>query len=122
VLIYQSGIQVNDASGVDDTFSFSVASDQLSASSTENIKSGDANDKSVDSEKPSTGTEEDKKASRLVDPLRWFGVLVPPALRTAQSEFICAMEDSIPRLASVGRDLRGQEIEIGRLRKQIKKS
>lgn len=55
------------------------------------------------------------------DPLRWFGILVPPALRTAQSTFIAATEGPIARLATVAMDLRNQEIEIGRMRKQIKK-
>ncbi|KAL6712408.1 hypothetical protein ACN47E_000285 [Coniothyrium glycines] len=55
------------------------------------------------------------------DPLRWFGILVPPALRTAQATFIAALQDPIAHLATVTRDLRSQETEIGRLRKQIKK-
>ncbi|KAI8937612.1 hypothetical protein NX059_005322 [Plenodomus lindquistii] len=55
------------------------------------------------------------------DPLRWFGILVPPALRNAQSTFIAAVEGAIPRLATVAMDLRSQEIEIGRMRKHIKK-
>jgi hypothetical protein len=53
--------------------------------------------------------------------LRWFGVLVPPALRFAQSNFITAVEDTVPQLANVARVLRNQEIEIGRVRKQIKR-
>jgi hypothetical protein len=57
-----------------------------------------------------------------VDPLRWFGILVPPALRSAQSSFISTVEGSVPHLASVAKELRIQEIEIGRVRKQIKRS
>jgi hypothetical protein len=65
--------------------------------------------------------KEPSSTEKLTDPLRWFGILVPPALRTAQSTFVGAVEGPIPQLATVVRDLRAQEIEIGRLRKQIKK-
>jgi hypothetical protein len=65
--------------------------------------------------------KETPSTEKLTDPLRWFGILVPPALRTAQSTFVGAVEGAIPQLATVVRDLRAQEIEIGRLRKQIKK-
>lgn len=60
-------------------------------------------------------------SAKPTDPLRWFGILVPPALRTAQSTFVAAVEGSVPQLASVARELRRQEMEIGRVRKQIKK-
>lgn len=72
-------------------------------------------------EERSKDANESKKSAGPVDPLRWFGILVPPALRSAQSNFITAVEGSIPQLANVARELRNQEIEIGRVRKQIKK-
>lgn len=62
-----------------------------------------------------------KDSAKSNDPLRWFGILVPPALRTAQSTFIAAVEGPIPQLATIARDLRAQEIEIGRVRKQVKR-
>jgi hypothetical protein len=55
------------------------------------------------------------------DPIRMFGILVPQALRDAQASFVAAVDGPIPHLAMVSRDLRTQEIEIGRVRKQIKK-
>jgi hypothetical protein len=70
---------------------------------------------------PSPSLEESKKTAKAVDPLRWFGILVPPALRTAQAGFVSAVEGSVPQLATVARDLRSQEMEIGRVKKQIKK-
>ncbi|KAF1841399.1 uncharacterized protein K460DRAFT_419467, partial [Cucurbitaria berberidis CBS 394.84] len=74
---------------------------------------------------PRTDSREDREStaesSKVVDPLHWFGILVPPALRTAQSTFISAVEGPIPQLATIARHLRTQEIEIGRVRKQIKK-
>jgi hypothetical protein len=55
------------------------------------------------------------------DPIRMFGILVPQALRDAQASFVAAVDGPIPHLAMVSRDLRTQEIEIGRVRKQIKR-
>jgi hypothetical protein len=55
------------------------------------------------------------------DPIRWFGILVPPTLRSAQASFVSAVEGPLPQLANLARDLRQQEIDIGRLRKQLKK-
>jgi hypothetical protein len=55
------------------------------------------------------------------DPIRMFGILVPQALRDAQASFVAAVDGPVPRLAMAARDLRTQEIEIGRVRKQIKK-
>lgn len=55
------------------------------------------------------------------DPIRWFGVLVPPPLRSAQSKFIEIVEGPIPRLVTLTKETRTLEIEIGRARKLIKK-
>lgn len=55
------------------------------------------------------------------DPLRWFGILVPSALRSAQSYFASAVEGPLCQIANLSKDLRQQEMEIGRLRKQLKK-
>ncbi|EUC41274.1 hypothetical protein COCMIDRAFT_40530 [Bipolaris oryzae ATCC 44560] len=67
------------------------------------------------------GKEKTKTTKKSNDPLKWFGILVPPALRTAQSAFVNAVETPIPQLATLARDMRMQEIDIGRVRKQIKK-
>ncbi|KAF2265396.1 hypothetical protein CC78DRAFT_553004 [Lojkania enalia] len=61
------------------------------------------------------------ESSTCSDPLRWFGILVPSALRQAQSSFVSAIEGPIPQLATIVREMRRQESEISRLRKQIKK-
>jgi len=70
---------------------------------------------------PKETEQENNSGEKITDPLKWFGILVPPALRTAQSTFVCAVEGPIPQLATIAKDLRTQEIEIGRVRKQIKK-
>ncbi|KAF2877104.1 hypothetical protein BDV95DRAFT_601518 [Massariosphaeria phaeospora] len=61
------------------------------------------------------------KSKQHTDPLRWFGILVPPALRSTQASFVSAVHGPIPRLASLVKDLRKQEVDIARLRKQMKK-
>jgi hypothetical protein len=74
------------------------------------------------SPRPEETKEKAKNAARKSnDPLKWFGILVPPALRTAQSAFVNAVEGPIPQLVRLAREMRAQEIEIGRVRKQIKK-
>lgn len=53
------------------------------------------------------------------DPLKWYGILVPPALRTCQSQFTSAASSSIPSLVSTVSILRGLEDEIWSLRKEL---
>ncbi|TID17100.1 hypothetical protein E2P81_ATG09655 [Venturia nashicola] len=55
------------------------------------------------------------------DPIRWFGLLVPPPLRSAQSKFIAIVEGPVPQLINLTKELRALEIEIGRTRKSIRK-
>lgn len=56
------------------------------------------------------------------DPIRWFGVLVPPALREAQRQSVAAVEDVIPRLVSVQAEMAHVEIEVRRARKKRAKA
>ena len=55
------------------------------------------------------------------DPLKWFGILVPPALRASQSNFKAAVMDCIPKLATISNEMKEVEIEIRRTRKRLKK-
>lgn len=61
------------------------------------------------------------EVSPIKDPIRMFGILVPPALRSAQSDFTAAVTSPIPELINVNREMRTLENEISRLRKQIRK-
>ncbi|KAF9734941.1 hypothetical protein PMIN06_011020 [Paraphaeosphaeria minitans] len=72
-------------------------------------------------EKKKNHPEPETKKTPTNDPLRWFGVLVPPALRAAQASFATAVESPVTELSNLLKELRQQEIEIGRVRKQIKK-
>ncbi|KAF2034458.1 hypothetical protein EK21DRAFT_56800 [Setomelanomma holmii] len=106
------------------TFSIAVENVDVDASKESEKDDLECNDTPGESanEKKSEESESKAEASkRAIDPLRWFGILVPPALRSAQSSFITATEGPIPGLASIAREMRSQEIEIGRVRKQIKK-
>ncbi|EPE08826.1 hypothetical protein F503_04413 [Ophiostoma piceae UAMH 11346] len=52
------------------------------------------------------------------DPLQWFGVLAPMALRQAQTEAIEAIDNVIPRLASLSAEMAAVEIDVRRARKK----
>lgn len=59
----------------------------------------------------------------LHDPLRWFGILIPPTLRHAQRSFVSAVldEDTLARSVNAARGMRQLEVEIRKLRKAIRK-
>ncbi|KZM20475.1 uncharacterized protein EKO05_0004553 [Ascochyta rabiei] len=82
--------------------------------------------KSIPDPDPTTGSTEEESntpsGSTLPDPLRMFGILVPPALRAAQASFRGAVEGPVVRLVGVAGELRGLEREIGRVRKSLRKS
>jgi hypothetical protein len=67
------------------------------------------NDSGAAPEKPESETGDAPRAT-VADPIRMFGILVPPALRSAQTSF-----------KEVG-ELRALEREIGRVRKGIRKA
>ena len=66
-------------------------------------------------------TLKSKSKKVYTDPLLWFGTLVPPVLRTAQSEFKFAVMEQVTQLATITRKMEDVEIEIRRLRKWIGK-
>lgn len=66
------------------------------------------------SSSPDSAAKIPPSASR--DPLRWFGVLVPPSLRAAQGSFACAIEGPVPQLARVVGEMREVEGKVDKLR------
>jgi len=56
-----------------------------------------------------------------MDPLKWYGILVPPSLKAAQKIFQSVMKDAIPELASITTDIKEVEIEVRRTRKKMRK-
>lgn len=72
---------------------------------------------------PSDTSQDAEKYPIIIrDPLHWFGILVPPALRTSQNSFKTAAMQSIPALASLAKELRDIEIEVRRARKKLRKA
>ncbi|KAL4973749.1 hypothetical protein BDW66DRAFT_153512 [Aspergillus desertorum] len=60
-----------------------------------------------------------RRPLRTLDPIRWFGILVPPSLRNAQKSFIEAVEGSLPELAGVVVEMQTAEKEISNLRREL---
>lgn len=69
---------------------------------------------------PPKGTETVSNVTQ--DPLKWFGILVPPTLRASQSSFKDAVADLIPALASVSKEMTEVELEVRRARKRLRKA
>ncbi|KAL2385828.1 hypothetical protein RJZ90_001002 [Blastomyces dermatitidis] len=63
-----------------------------------------------------TGSEKSSTNRQSSNPLNWFGILVPPALRTAQQSFCTAVEGPITTLAGVITEMREVEREVEALR------
>ena len=112
--------------------------DSIEISTTSNITTG--SEETTAASRPSTRTdhtitgtiltssEESKSPTRAeflklqCDPIRWFGLVVPTALRTAQNQFTTIISDSIPDLTNLSIELQFLEIEIGRARKKLLKA
>lgn len=73
-------------------------------------------------EDPSAAEELPEEKPPVRDPIRMFGILVPPALRSAQTSFTDAVEGPVVALARVGGELRALEREIGRVRKGVRRA
>lgn len=67
------------------------------------------------------GNEVAKSDRSVADPLKWFGILSPPALRSSQANFKVAVRDCVPRLASTVNEMKVVEIEVRRARKKLGK-
>lgn len=74
------------------------------------------------------GAETPKKESVTVseppprDPLNWFGILLPPALRQSQAAFKSAATEIIPSLVSTVKQMKDIELEVRRTRKKLRKA
>jgi hypothetical protein len=94
-------------------------------------KSPDANKGSEEQgheDKPEEQGQEDKpedkeKAHNKVrDPLHWYGILVPPSLRASQKSFNSAIHDPVIDAANSAQALHRVDMDIRKLRKDIKKA
>ncbi|KAH8703805.1 hypothetical protein BGW36DRAFT_287395 [Talaromyces proteolyticus] len=74
----------------------------------------------VDNDGPETKSQTGaRKPFRSDDPISWYGILVPPSLRSAQKSFTEAIDSDIPQLASVLGEMRCVENLVRELRKEI---
>lgn len=63
------------------------------------------------------GSNEQQKLYR--DPLTWYGILVPPALRQSQSNFSDIAQQLVPRLLTTASEMETVEQNIWHLRKEF---
>lgn len=97
------------------------ATDSTKTSKTDDIRDEKASKATADSsEHLYDGHEKGPGMPR--DPLKWFGILVPPALRASQRSFKLAAMDTIPALASITNEMKEVEIEVRRARKKLRKA
>lgn len=73
-------------------------------------------------EEPSPASEKEEAKPASQDPLRMFGILVPPSLRSAQTSFSATFDAPIAEAVNAARALRDVETDIRKLRKAIKKA
>ena len=68
-------------------------------------------------EKPSAA----HKSPLESDPLRWFGIFIPSALRSAQASFSSAVGDAVADAVNSAKGMRECEVEIRKSRKEIRR-
>ena len=97
-----------------------TASDFTTALKIDDLNTGTLPKEHAGDTKP-TFEEADKASGTSIDPLKWFGILIPPALRASQSSFKSAVVDVVPALASLSNQMGEIEIEVRRARKRLRK-
>ncbi|KAJ5152987.1 uncharacterized protein N7482_009465 [Penicillium canariense] len=60
-----------------------------------------------------------RKKFRSDDPIYWYGILVPPSLRTAQKSFTDAVLSHVPELAGAIVEMRALEQKIAQVRSEL---
>lgn len=60
-----------------------------------------------------------KRKPRSSDPLRWYGILVPQSLRSAQKSFAEAVDGQMAELAGVIVEMQAVEKEVTRVRSEL---
>lgn len=97
-----------------------------SGATTEKNEAAEPVDESSRAVPPEESPEESKSKSEVpekgLDPLKWFGYFVSPSLRTCQQCFTSAIDEPLILSANASRSLRDTEVEIRKLRKEIRRS
>ncbi|RVX73056.1 hypothetical protein B0A52_02182 [Exophiala mesophila] len=70
--------------------------------------------------RPAAATDGDATTNKVTDPLKWYGILTPPALRQTQSHFTTIVTSVIPKLLDATHALHTLETQIRRLREEIR--
>jgi len=83
------------------------------------MNAADQAESPMPTETPSQDLKPSTKAKKPLNPLNWYGLLVPPSLRAAQTSFISAVQDAIPELLNIQADMAGLEAQIRALRKKV---
>lgn len=60
-------------------------------------------------------------AKVLADPIKWFGILVPWELRSAQTQFTNAVDEHVVHAVNAAKGMREIEAQIRRVRKVVKR-
>lgn len=89
----------------------------VNAGRAENGEGGGANTPS----QIQAGSESGHPPIEFRDPLRWFGILVPPKLRESQHSFTSAIEGPLRHLIAAERGMWEIEVEIRKIRKAMKR-
>ncbi|KAH8909615.1 hypothetical protein BR93DRAFT_402415 [Coniochaeta sp. PMI_546] len=76
----------------------------------------------AEKEDESQADDEKDKVRKPSDPLKWFGILTPISLRLAQGKAIQAVQQVIPKLATVDAEMAEVEIRVRRARKKRSKA
>ncbi|KAK4180012.1 hypothetical protein QBC36DRAFT_49567 [Triangularia setosa] len=106
----------------------SEPSPENSSEDTVDTKEEDNHSQQPNEEEASEGKDDDdekskpKERKKSNEPLRWFGILTPFPLRQAQAQAKKAVEDVIPRLASLSEQMKALELEVRRERKKRAKA
>ncbi|KAL6871933.1 hypothetical protein J3F83DRAFT_733172 [Trichoderma novae-zelandiae] len=90
--------------------------------STGSVSEGNQTSEGQDEDTEDLGEKKQKTKKTSRNPLHWYGLLAPLPLRTAQTLSVQAVEQVIPRLASVNAEMEHVEIEIRRARKKRAKA
>ncbi|KAJ5632936.1 hypothetical protein N7490_009275 [Penicillium lividum] len=78
-----------------------------------------ASDSPVEESTASKPESKALKKSRPNDPIYWYGILVPPSLRTAQKSFTDTIQNQVPELAAVVVKMRALEDKIIKIRTKL---
>ncbi|EAW09242.1 uncharacterized protein ACLA_034450 [Aspergillus clavatus NRRL 1] len=100
------------------------------ATSNPPVHQSETNNDGQETESEIDNTDEDQSSSapepkmpnerpRFSNPIHWYGVLVPPSLRSAQASFTEAVDQCLPELASVVVQMQSVEREVERLRSEL---